>query len=90
MPGGTDPALRRPRASSTACAATVACPTNGASLRALKKRSANVVIRAASAARHEGDLGMRELARDGRQGGIALSVRIEHDGRRIAGEAGRA
>src|ERR1700721_1156046 len=33
------PSLRLPRVISTVCAATVACPTKGASLRALKKRS---------------------------------------------------
>src|SRR5665213_778455 len=36
---------------------------------------------------HECHLGMRELTRDGEQRGITLPVRVEHDGRRIAGKA---
>ena len=36
---------------------------------------------------HEGHLGVGEFARDGHQGGIALPVRIQDHGRRIAGES---
>ena len=36
---------------------------------------------------HERDLRVRELARHGEQGGVALTVGVEDDGGRIAGEA---
>ena len=38
--------------------------------------------------RHEGNLGMRELARDTRHDGIALAVRVQNDGGRITPETG--
>ncbi len=55
-------------------------------LACIEESHANVVIRCGGG-RHEGGLGMRELAGDNRQGRIALSVGIENDGSRITGEA---
>ncbi len=52
----------------------------------IEKSQPQVVIRCAGG-EHEGHLGMRELARDGHQGGVAVPVRVEDDGRGVSGEA---
>ena len=53
----------------------------------IEESHAQVVIRRGRG-RHEGNLGMRELARDARHDGIALAVRVENDGGRITPETG--
>ncbi len=55
-------------------------------LAGIEETQANIVVGAVRR-EHEGDFGVRELACHGEQSGIALAVRVEHDDRRIAGEA---
>jgi hypothetical protein len=80
------PTLRLPKARSTACAATVACPTKGRLLARVEEAQANIVV-GTGRREHERHLCMRELASHGEQSGVALTIGVEHDGRRIAGEA---
>ena len=61
-------------------------PHKGRFLAGIEETQANIVVRAIRRA-HERDLGVRELACHGGQSGVALAVRVEHGGRRIAGEA---
>jgi hypothetical protein len=55
-------------------------------LAGIKETQTNIMVGAARR-EHECDLGMRELACHGEQSGVTLAVRVEHYGRRIAGEA---
>ena len=52
----------------------------------IEESQPNVVVRGRGG-EDESDLGMGKFARDGHQCGIALPIRIEDDGRGIAGEA---
>src|ERR1700688_3520005 len=52
----------------------------------IEETHSNIVIRVVRR-EHKRDLRMSELLRHGEKRGVALAVRVEHDGRRIAGEA---
>lgn len=55
-------------------------------LAGIEETQSNIVVRAVRR-EYERDLGMRELACHRTERCVALAIRVEHDGRRIAGEA---
>ncbi len=71
---------------STACAASVACPTNGASLRGVKNLTPVVVVRR-SGGEHECGVAIVEFARNGLHFGRGQLLGIQHHAGRIAAEA---
>ena len=61
-------------------------PDEGRFLARIEETHAKIVVRCVGR-EDEGRLGVRELARDGEQSGVALAVRVEYDGGGVAGEA---
>ena len=61
-------------------------PDEGCLLARVEETQPHIMVRAIGG-EHERHLGVRELACHGEQGGVALTVGVEDDGRRIAGEA---
>jgi hypothetical protein len=60
----------------------------GRFLACIEKSQPDIVIHSVRG-EHEGHFGVRELARDAKQGGLVESVRVEDNHRRIARETGR-
>src|ERR1700679_787502 len=61
-------------------------PHEGRFFAGIEETQTKIVVRAIGR-EHECHLGVRKLARRGEQSGVALAVRVEHDGGRIARES---
>jgi hypothetical protein len=61
-------------------------PDEGRLLARIEETQSNIVV-GTGGREHERHLCVRELASHGLQSGVALTICVEHDGRRIAGKA---